>query len=310
MFFVPHFQATVTQMAYPFQLLLQRFPQLLWLQLGVERTAAAAARLTPGATKLLQLVLSSSSSNSSYISSSSSDSCNSSAVNATPHLKESLHDEFCGLTEGSFSAALPAATRFVAVQPAVQSDVLSSVNGSIQQQHVAGASSSVADLFDQRPGPAPDVGSLAGRFILASCCVYMLFVVLLLPMYIAWHMERHAKVKWIASMQKRQQQQQQHVRPTRDTAEAASAEAPDNAARGSSNNSTESRPQNMVLEGEQSAAAAAAPSGVLPPTPVLLRHLGLMLAVSVVIGEALVLILCIAPDLKSFIWEQIVYYEY
>jgi hypothetical protein len=134
-----------------------------------------------------------------------------------------------------------------------------------------------SEQFSQLPARAPDVGSLAGRFIFAGSCTWMFFAVLLLPLYVAWHVQRHSKAQWLLSMQQQQSypgQQQQSgfaVPPT-------------------------------VSDGA---------GGALPPTRAAhVRQLGLLLLVSVALSEGIVLALCLNSDLQSLLRKQVAYYEY
>jgi hypothetical protein len=135
----------------------------------------------------------------------------------------------------------------------------------------------------------------------------MVFVVLLLPLYMAWHMERHAKAKWVAS---KQQQQQPGGLSTDTVAAAGDAGTPGDVAEGSSYNSDQQ--QQLLQPGCADLQSFPEPvsNGVLPPMPGLLRHLRLMLAVSVASGQAVVPTLCIAPNLQAYLRQQVVYYEY
>jgi hypothetical protein len=314
-FFCIHFQATVAQMAYPFELLLQRVPQLLWLQLGLERAAAAAARLLPHAAQLLQLATG------------SSDSSRSLAMAA---------DGFCHLNE-TVAPAAAAALSAAASSPASKSiadDMTAAIQQQQQQQHQAVASVDLANIFAERPGRAPDVSSLAGRFILACCCTYMVFVVLLLPLYVAWHMERHFKRMWVASVLLLQwRQQHEHPEPNAAPAAAAAAGLPicsgvslsssDTGLATSSSSSTVLAAANTsstrtrssdwqlgdaragVFEG----AGLYKGCGVLPPVLALMWQLGLLLAASVAVGHAFVLVLWLAPSLRGLFWQQVVYHQ-
>jgi hypothetical protein len=144
-----------------------------------------------------------------------------------------------------------------------------------QQQHVS-------EQFSQLPGRAPDVSSLAGRFILAGCCTWMFFVVLLLPLYVAWHVQRNSKAKWLQSMQ--QQQQQQRSGANQQQQQSGCAVPP---------------------------AVSAGACGILAQTRAArVRQLGLLLLVSVALSEGIVLALCLNPELQSLLWKQVVYYEY
>jgi len=49
------------------------------------------------------------------------------------------------------------------------------------------------------PGPAPDVDSVAGRLNLALSTWVMLFVVLYVPLFLSWRLERHFKAKYMAA---------------------------------------------------------------------------------------------------------------
>jgi cytochrome b561 len=262
-FFSIQFQSTVAQMAYPLQLLLQRMPQLLRLQLCLERAAATAAQCVLRAGLLLQRATGSSSSSSGLHGSSSA----------------AVQDGVCvlnGTAALDQAAATAGAAAGLSSGSCSTEGFLAAVLQQQQQQDL--------EQFSQLPGRAPDVSSLAGRFILAGCCTWMFFVVLLLPLYVAWHVQRNSKAKWLQSMLQQQQQQQQRSDANQQQQQSGCAVPP---------------------------AASAGACGTLSPTHAAhVRHLGLLLLLSVALSEGIVLALCLNPNLQSLLWKQVVYYEY
>jgi hypothetical protein len=75
----------------------------------------------------------------------------------------------------------------------------------------SGGSSSIwtvgAAAVAVRPRNAPDVDSVAGRLILALSSAHMLLWVLIVPLYLAWRLERHLKGKYLATLMPACQQQ-------------------------------------------------------------------------------------------------------
>jgi hypothetical protein len=155
----------------------------------------------------------------------------------------------------------------------------------------------------------------------------MFFAVLLLPLYVAWHVQRQSKAKWLLSVQ--QQQQQVASSAAAAAAVAGTTAAPDTAVKqmGSSNipvcSSSTQQQQQLGPDQQQQqqqqqrvtpcvvpAVPSAAVGGTSSRTLALVWQLGFMLVVSVALSEGIVLAISLNPDLRGLLWEKAVYYEY
>jgi hypothetical protein len=155
------FTISLAQMSLVFQQVVQHLPQLLWLQLGLECTFSAPVRLAGSAVSSLQKTAGSSPFNSSHV-------YNSPTAMGSEMVPAAL-SLFCDATDKPSGNLSTCAAPYIAPRTV---------------------------LFEQ-PGRSPDVGTVAGRLILACSAAYMVFAVLLLPLYISWRAELYFKSKWL-----------------------------------------------------------------------------------------------------------------
>lgn len=198
-FFAIHFQASVAQVAYPFQVLVQCVPCVLAVQQSIEYVLQKALKHLH-----MPLVLGSAR----FTTSSSAGLAG--VAGAGPALGCSSVMMSAGTSVYKFNTASELTPVLAA---ATESDLNGSEAAALgvcpNQPMLSIPATSVGGLQFEQPGRAPDVTSLAGRFILATSAAYMLLVVLILPLYVAWNLERHWKSKFLAQWPGLQRQMQQ-----------------------------------------------------------------------------------------------------
>jgi hypothetical protein len=130
------------------------------------------------------------------------------------------------------------------------------------------------------PGLAPDVDTLAGRFVLAVSAATLLLTVLYMPLLFAWRLELRFKTRFLADVARRSE-----GRVAQDSAMLA----------GSS--SIVGPPEKPYPTFEKA----------LQPVPFMstARHLGLAACVALLLGEAFVWACCVFPAVKGLLWPQI-----
>lgn len=161
-----HLPPAVAQVAYPMALLVRRWPQLVWVQWGVESACRGLAHYCASGLTTLALTVSS----------------NSSSRASGP---------------GSlWVAGLPAAPTALGQQSAQHRLLLDEECSSSGLQSLLSTAAARAVAVPARP--APDVSTIAGRLILCLSTAYMLFAVLFLPLLCFWRLERHLKSKFVA----------------------------------------------------------------------------------------------------------------
>jgi hypothetical protein len=213
-FFVIHYPANCPQVAYVFQLLLQHAPPLLLLQQGVESTITAAGNLLQPFTLWGPAAVAAASTDTAAAAAAE---CAAAASSIDPliQLLQPLNVWSPGPTAQSIAETCTVSCPAAAAAPI-----------------------SVGSMLFDPPQAAVDLHTVAGRWIFASSTAYMLFAVLLVPLYVSWRLERHLKSKWMATLPDvqlqqallQQQQQQQQVGRETDQSRDAAVDAADIAA--------------------------------------------------------------------------------
>jgi hypothetical protein len=327
-FFSIHFPANCPQVAYVFQLLLEHAPPLLLLQQGLESSLHVMLQL------LQPLVL--------------------------------------------IQPAAAAAIGSIALDPSDNSLTAAAAGGDCRDSCPSGTASAtsiaVGSMLFDAPRAAPDLHTVAGRWIFVCSTAYMLFAVLLVPLYVSWRLERHLKSKWMATLpdvqlqqvlllqqqqqvaqergqQQQQQQAQEREQEQQDAAACAAGDHTAGESAGSSSKaaadagspatdscndtsgacSSSATQQQQQQQQQQSRSAwrlllpqwrlsSSSSKGadrfvyppvvfdVLPDAHSLLRHLAVLLAISVVAAQVFVQMCRLAPHLvQRVMWPQIVF---
>jgi hypothetical protein len=193
-FFVIHYPPNCPQVAYVFQLLLQHAPPLLLLQQGLESTITAAGKLLQLFTVWGPVAV---------------------AAASTDNAAAAAAAESCAVASSSFQwlSQLLEPLNVWSPEPTTQSIAETCA---VSCPVATAAPIAVGSMLFDPPGAAVDLHTVAGRWIFASSTVYMLFAVLLVPLYVSWRLERHLKSKWMATLphvrlQQALLQQQQQV---------------------------------------------------------------------------------------------------
>lgn len=197
-------------------------------------------------------------------------------------------------------------------------------------------------LVAQPPGRAPDLGTPAGRLVLALAVTLMLMIVLYIPLLFAWRLERHLKARFMATVMQRAGLESSCNSPTNSPTAKASgssskagsggcsaADAPASKAFGSCGSSgsgskaaLESLAASKCGSKRQSGCAGGnlawahtglnhyiSPGQSFPLFPTvkgaLGRHLGLAAGVCFLLSELFVLWCLVSPTVGGILWEQI-----
>lgn len=148
------------------------------------------------------------------------------------------------------------------------------------QNSLAAASERVA----VPPGLAPDVETLAGRFVLAVSAATLLLTVLYMPLLFAWQLELRFKTRFLADMARRS-----------DSRRAGQDSVMVREVGGSSSSSL--------------GPAKPYPTFAKPPQPMAFmgtaKHLGLAAGVALFLGEVFVWLCRVSPLVKGLLWPQI-----